>query len=66
MIHASDIGNGAMAFDTYIGWSTLLMQEFNHQVLCEEKNKLKPTGFMKYNGEQSFYKGQIFFLCKVN
>ena len=64
LIHASDIGNGSLDFDTYISWSSLVIQEFNYQVICEEKNNLKPTEMFRYKGEKSFYKGQIFFLSK--
>lgn len=66
MIHASDIANGSFYFPTYIRWSILLMQEFNHQFETENKNNIKPSGFMKYQNKQSFYKGQIFFLSKFN
>lgn len=61
-MQASDIANGAMKHPTYLKWSTLLMQEFNHQVHCEEKNKLPPTNFVRYTGMVNFYKGQLFFL----
>jgi hypothetical protein len=32
LIHASDIGNPCMPFDSYINWSILVTQEFNDQV----------------------------------
>jgi hypothetical protein len=63
-MHAADIANGSMSYKTYIKWSALLMQEFDYQVKCEEKNSLKTTEFMRYKGLMSFYKGQIFFLSK--
>ena len=64
LIHASDIGNGALEFDTYISWSSLVIQEFNYQVICQENRNLEPTEMFRYKGESSFYKGQIFFLSK--
>lgn len=65
-MHASDIANGSMKYNTYIKWSALLIQEFNYQVLCEEKNSIATTEFLRYKGLVSFYKGQIFFLSKNN
>lgn len=32
MVHACDIGNPLLPFDTYMNWSYLLAQEFNEQV----------------------------------
>lgn len=65
-MHAADIANGALTYKTYLKWSALLMQEFNHQVKCEEKNALPTTEFLRYKGLLSFYKGQIFFLSGAN
>lgn len=62
LMHAADIANGALTYKTYLKWSALLMQEFDHQVKCEQKNRLAPTEFLRYNGLMSFYKGQIYFL----
>ena len=64
LVHASDIGNGALEFETYISWSTLVIQEFNYQVCCEEKRSLKATDMFRYKGQKPFYKGQIFFLSR--
>lgn len=64
LVHASDIGNGVTTFNTYISWSALVIQEFNYQVVVEERNQLKPTEMFRYKGEKAFYKGQIFFLSK--
>ena len=65
-MHAADIANGALAYKTYLKWSALLMQEFNHQVHCEEKRALPATEFLRYKGLTGFYKGQIFFLGIFN
>ena len=65
LIHAADIGNGGTAFDTYLMWSALVMQEFNYQLVCEEKRGFSPTTMFRYKGEVPFYKGQIFFLGRV-
>ena len=65
-MHGSDIANGTMKYKTYIKWSALLMQEFDYQVFCEEKNSLPTTEFFRYKGLLSFYKGQLFFLSKIN
>lgn len=64
LVHASDISNGTLDFKTYQKWGTLVTQEFNYQVVCEERNGLPPTEMFRYKGEIPFYKGQIFFLSK--
>lgn len=64
-MHSADIANGTLSYNTYIKWCALLMQEFNHQVICEEKNQIPPTEFFRYKGIMSFYKGQIFYLSRL-
>lgn len=66
LIHASDIANGALKYKTYLKWSALLAQEFDHQVRCEEKNGFKATAYLRYSGLMSFYKGQVFFLGELD
>jgi len=65
LVHASDIGNGALEFDAYISWSALVIQEFNYQVICQENNNLETTEMFRYKGELPFFKGQIFFLSNI-
>ena len=31
LVHASDIGNGALRFDVYIEWALFVVQEFDNQ-----------------------------------
>ena len=47
-----------------MNWASLLSQEFNEQWKREVERGVEPTGFLKYAGEEGFYRGQVGFVGK--
>jgi cAMP-specific phosphodiesterase 4 len=60
-VHACDISNPLLNFESYMNWSFLLAQEFNDQTLKEASKGLEVTGFLKYKDLPTYYNGQTFF-----
>lgn len=65
IVHACDIGNGALPYDRYIQWAVLVVQEFDSQTIKEAKHELDVTGFLKFKDNKAFYDGQVFFLSTL-
>ncbi len=81
MVHACDIGNPLLPFDTYMNWSYLLAQEFNEQVtilflrefndvlswktIKEAKQGLEVMEMFKFVDYKKYLDGQLFFSSKL-
>ena len=57
LIHACDIGNPCLKFESYMNWSYLVTQEFNDQTEREARLGMDVTGFLKYKDKVTFYNG---------
>jgi hypothetical protein len=47
LLHCADLGNQTLDFSLASVWSLKIVQEFNFQVTCEEKAKVKVSEFMR-------------------
>lgn len=61
VVHAGDLGNLCLDYNSYAGWAKLIVQEFQSQTECEKRYQLKESEFMKFKGRESFAKDQLFF-----
>lgn len=66
VIHACDLSNPTLPFQTYMNWAYLITQEFNQQTKKEESKGVAVTPFLVYSGIESFYQSQLFFSSIVS
>lgn len=65
LIHCGDLANMCLPYERYLDWVKLLAQEFNCQTISEQKNHLKVSQFMVFNGFGNILDDQLFFGSQI-
>lgn len=66
LLHCCDLGNQTLDFSLASIWSLKVIQEFNHQVACETREKVKVSQFMDIGNNFSKIKNsQIGFISAI-
>lgn len=61
LVHACDVENPSLDFQSYIYWAHLICMQFHDQTIKQKESNVEITDFLKFNSLTYFFKNQSNF-----